>query len=381
MSVFPKGHGQSVPGIAYHEKNSTIIKDSNTVFSAKVLADAIMQESRDPDSILFQIYSWIGNNIAYDPAQLDHPTPYSSTSDLIQQVLKTRAAICQGYSALFDELCHLCGITSYVVTGYTQHEGIIDKIPHAWNAARINDKWYLFDPTWGAGGLQENIFIRHFSLDYYKIPPSISILQRMPFDPSWQLLPSPLRYEDFITGGETPETGDHYNFNDSIELFLAASPSDKLAIESRRVHERGLANPLIIEYCKFLDNSLEVYHANQMIDKKNAVVSEGNDAIENFNKSVNTFNQYVHAKNKQFRKPNLSDSEIRRMIEDTDSLLLSSELVVKSLHSEDPGLKRNITELSRNISDLRKAVDKEKIFVKKYCQTPAAKRVTLFSGR
>ena len=60
---------------------------------------------------------------------LDH-TPVAS--------LLYNLAVCQSYSAAFNHLIRMAGITGYV----------IDSDTHAWNAVLIDNKWYYIDTTW-----------------------------------------------------------------------------------------------------------------------------------------------------------------------------------------------------------------------------------------
>ena len=47
-------------------------------------------------------------------------------------------AVCQSYSAAFNHLVRMAGITGYV----------LDSDTHAWNAVLIDNKWYYIDTTW-----------------------------------------------------------------------------------------------------------------------------------------------------------------------------------------------------------------------------------------
>ena len=47
-------------------------------------------------------------------------------------------SVCQSYSAAFNHLIRMAGITGYV----------IDSDTHAWNAVLIDNKWYYIDTTW-----------------------------------------------------------------------------------------------------------------------------------------------------------------------------------------------------------------------------------------
>lgn len=63
---------------------------------------------------------------------------------------------------------------------------------HAWNAVKISGYWYLVDVTWDSSS--ENY---RYTNDYFLIPPQALIASHFPDNPAWQLLPSPLSYNDF----------------------------------------------------------------------------------------------------------------------------------------------------------------------------------------
>jgi len=342
------------------------------------IASAINNSSFSSAARIREIYSWVAQNIAYDPGQISNPDPYTSKEDLINQVLQKRKAICQGYAALFDSLCELCNIQSFVIHGYIKHNDIIDDIPHAWVAANLDGSWFLFDPTWGAGYMQNNEFVPRFSYDFYKISPAESLKSRMPFDPVWQLMKQPVSHKEFITGKPSGISTAEYNFNDSISVFLTAGKEDRIAIESRRVLEWGLLNKQITDYSNYLLNALDVIKKNKQVERNNEVVNWSNEAILNFNKAITAYNLYINAKNKQFMKPAYTDEQVKNLIQDPHALLYNSELILNNLEVYDPVMKKNLGELSRNIAELRKTIDQERAFVDNYCQTPAARRIMLF---
>ena len=54
-----------------------------------------------------------------------------------------KSAVCQGYTALFNELCLLNGYNAEGVVGYVK--GISDS--HMWSKVKIDNEWYYFDTT------------------------------------------------------------------------------------------------------------------------------------------------------------------------------------------------------------------------------------------
>ncbi len=99
------------------------------------------------------IYCWITNYIVYDVKSAEN---YDLVIGEPRSILKRRKTTCYGYASLFKDLCNRAGIQAQVVTGYTKNYevDINDSFffgDHAWNAAYIHGRWYLFDATWDAG--------------------------------------------------------------------------------------------------------------------------------------------------------------------------------------------------------------------------------------
>jgi transglutaminase/protease-like cytokinesis protein 3 len=61
----------------------------------------------------------------------------------------------------FNDLAQKSGIQSYIIEGYTKQYGKVSSLAHAWTAAKINNKWYVFDPTWGAGYVNNGKFFKN----------------------------------------------------------------------------------------------------------------------------------------------------------------------------------------------------------------------------
>jgi transglutaminase/protease-like cytokinesis protein 3 len=98
-------------------------------------------------------YAWIAKHVSYD----DNGYNTEDYGDLSAEgVLKSRKAVCDGFSNLYKALCDSMGLNAIKITGYAK--GYSYKIGskfrdtnHAWNAVKINGEWKLVDVTWGEG--------------------------------------------------------------------------------------------------------------------------------------------------------------------------------------------------------------------------------------
>lgn len=104
-----------------------------------------------------KIYRWITRNVKYD---------YSKNKTSAYDALVLRKATCNGYAALFYDLCRDSGIPCRIIIGYT--DTTRDAL-HAWNIVRIGKKWYNCDSTWDAGSIFQPYFLsgsKYFCSDH-----------------------------------------------------------------------------------------------------------------------------------------------------------------------------------------------------------------------
>ena len=70
-------------------------------------------------------------------------------------------AVCEGYAKAFQVLLRKAGICSFLITGSGINPSTGTPEGHAWNAVRINGKYYHVDVTWDDQG--ENLFYAYFN--------------------------------------------------------------------------------------------------------------------------------------------------------------------------------------------------------------------------
>ena len=133
------------------------------------------------------IYVWICHNITYD---VDAVFSGKSSNTKSEDVLVRGSAICGGYARLFESLSNKMGLQCKVISGYSKSGYSLNGMAptsanHAWNAVKIDDKWYLFDSTWGSGSLKGKKFIKKFSNFYFLCPESIFYYSHFPKDETW----------------------------------------------------------------------------------------------------------------------------------------------------------------------------------------------------
>lgn len=100
------------------------------------------------------IYEWVCANITYDSS-----TSGNSQNQLPQTVLETKKAMCDGYAQITQALLISIDIPCAFIVGYSpgnsadylsDDSSLFNSYSnHAWNAAYIDERWVLIEPTWG----------------------------------------------------------------------------------------------------------------------------------------------------------------------------------------------------------------------------------------
>jgi len=311
------------------------------------------------------IYFWISHNVRYDLNLLNSKKEYTNTSEILEEVLRDRRGVCQHYAELFHALSQSAGIRSFVITGYTRQNEQIDKISHAWNAVLIDARYYCIDVTWAAGHLENGKYKNEFDDRFFLVSPDEFIKTHMPFDPIWQFSDNPLSHKEFEKAdfSNLKKTSD-FNYTDSISFHMSLEPLEKLKQENRRIRQSGITNSLIRNLVTF--------------NQQNLISQKFNSAVGLFNKGVADFNEYILAKNKQFNATTMKDEDILGMLLAARLKVESADEIISELNPDRPDLTRTIHEMRNSIAEVKKNLDKEDDFVKKYIKTWKAFRMLLF---
>ena len=179
----------------YERIDATILLYPNRCNSPEDLSKFITRDFITDEEKVRAIYSWIIQNIEYDPKEykkFDYSFKHyrernlkeeETREKIIQRTIQSGVAVCEGYAMLFERLCELQGIDTYLVRGDTksnfQDIGRPFDTVHMWNVAYIDGKPYLFDSTWGAGKYHQK-FIKDTSYFYFKTPPQQFIKSHYP---------------------------------------------------------------------------------------------------------------------------------------------------------------------------------------------------------
>jgi hypothetical protein len=239
--------------------------------------------------------------------------------------------MCVNYASLFTAICNQVGVRSLVVQGYTKQRGFVGYIPHAWSAAVVDGSWYLFDPTWGSGYVENNVFVRKINETYFKATPEAFIATHMPFDPLWEFLYYPVNTEDFFNGKTAiDKTKPYFNYPDSIKVDAAEDTVTRETAEANRIKANGVRNSATADMIRHLQIDVLNRQGQGEADRQNKLIDAFNESSRNYNQSVALFNAFIDYRNNQF-KPARPDAEIQQMLDTAEHRLEAAKAEVAAI--------------------------------------------------
>jgi hypothetical protein len=351
--------------------NSMLQIPESSIASTQGIAGYINSNFSSANDKSRAIFIWIVRNIQYDVANMFVLKTNLKTNERIEKTLKTRKGVCSDYADLFNDIAGKTGIKSYVIPGYTKQKGVVDNIPHAWCAAMIDSTWYLFDPTWGSGYLQNAKFVKQVNNFYFKTKPEQIIKSHISFDPLWQFSNYPITNHEFYEGKNQVNTKKlFFNFKDTLAIYEKQSEMERLVSSSNRIEANGVKNSLIFNMLQYNKREIEVYNNNRVVDQYNS-------AGISFNIGVNLLNDFINYRNKQFT-PKKTDSGIQQMIDTVESSFRISLTQLNNIKNPDVNSSAMITQLNRSIRDATTNLNEQKSFLEKYLKTGKMFRKSLF---
>lgn len=142
------------------------------------------------------LHDYVADRVVYDVPALrtrDMP-PQDATT-----VFRERKGVCAGYAQLLAAMGVAAGEEIVIVVGDARTESSdLTGESHAWNAAQIDGAWYLIDPTWDAGHVDGDNFVKAYTTSNLFTPPDVFAVTHYPDEPRWQLQDPPIARGDFF---------------------------------------------------------------------------------------------------------------------------------------------------------------------------------------
>jgi hypothetical protein len=341
------------------------IPDTYTV-SVENMSTYIRQNFGSDTARIRAIYDWVTTHISYDVARfLARNNGPATQPPAAAEVLQARTAVCQGYAELFVALCKGAGIEAMSIGGYSKQQGKVSEVGHAWVAALLDNEWYLFDPTWGAGIVRNERFVKRYTNRFYKVPPAKFIEDHMPCDPMLQLLNHPLSPDEF-SEGKPAGTRILFNYNDSIRIFRQLSPLAQAGAELRRMELAGVSNKLLQERETYLKNTINAAASKDAFTEAQAA----------YQYSYDLYKTFMASKRNQFA--GLKDTEVRSSIDSIEFYIKKSRSVLQEANPKTDAQRSSKTRFTTALDQFWTEVVKQKDFVSRWLATDKEKRKQLF---
>jgi hypothetical protein len=186
---------------------------------AKIPQNIEAYRTANPDEYIRQIAAYINANSTNDFERVkkahdlvavmvhyDAANFWSNTvpDQSYRNVLKTRLAVCEGYSNLLKKLCDALKIPCDIVHGFGRGVGTSplsgdtpNNSNHAWNIVTINEESYLVDCTWNSGYMDGKVSKQQYTTDWLFLKAEHFIYTHYPENEKQQLLAAPLTAAQF----------------------------------------------------------------------------------------------------------------------------------------------------------------------------------------
>lgn len=342
-----------------------------------VLVSYLKQSLHSQDELIRAIYTWITQNIQYNiyATYISQNTEIKEEEE-VQTILKTREGNCKQYSLLFKAMAEKAGIKVFIIDGYNKREAVLLPDAHQWCAAEINEQWWLFDSTWGAGYVDNYKFIPDPNYRYFMLRPEDIQNTHMPFDPIWQFKECPLLYQEFDFGvTDSLSTHTFFNWKDSLAIMQQQELLPRLEASYNRMLMNGRKNKLVAYTLQLTQANIQIYRKSRMIETYKQVVSLQDVAAD-------SINHFIRYRNMAFT-PRLHNKKIQRMVFVPDSLIsLASSLLLTINENElAPQDKEGVIKMKEQIKNVGNFIEKQKEFLTKYFKASKRRRKDMFKAR
>ena len=341
---------------------------TSTTAIASYITDNFKTEN---DKVRASFY-YTASNISYDVTNMFDINFNETTQQKIAATLKSKKGVCIHYAETFNEINNKMGIQSYVIEGYVKKGGKVGDLAHAWNATKIDNKWYIFDPTWGSGYVDKGKFFKKLNNFYFKADPAKIIISHIPFDYLWQFLNYPITNSEFYQGKiQVNKSKKYFDFEKEISVYNSLKEEAQLFESAERIKKNGLKNGMIVDRYQNKQVELNNLRNNNSVEKLNTIIAE-------MNETVVLLNDFIYYRNNKF-KPTLPDEEIRKMIEIPKEKLKKCTQDIYQAGTLNDQNANQVESIKKNLNNTLAQAEEHSVFVKNYLSKSKLVRETMFS--
>lgn len=199
---------------------------SPTRYDWSGLAGSIVGDATGKREQAYRIYRYLCDNIRYDTSLTIHDA---------DRCYETKSGVCQAYCEMFYRLGAAVGLQVEIIGGKSKNRhGRVGDIGHAWVFAYTDGHaGILIDPTWGAGAVNNGVFVHQENDDsWFDVDPYWMMFSHYPDEAENQLIDRPV---DFRTWTGLPYyvpamQGAGFNGRELLNRCLAGESPDLPAL-------------------------------------------------------------------------------------------------------------------------------------------------------
>ena len=242
------------------------------------------------------IYDWVKSNIVYDSVRFEKiyikkEIEKDFSINNCSSTLSKRKAVCSGFSFLFASLCENVGVDCFPIYGYARIPNDALDVPnHIWAVFKINQKWYLADPTWDSNDFEyyTKKGLKDFPRKFFMVEPNEFLTNHLPLDPLWQLSEKPVSFIDWRDENFTSEVfinKNSFNLSDTLRKFESLNSHDKFLNGINRIVKES-------HYSYIGFNELFNYYSKSFSEQANS--------YNDFNRKINLNNRNIQEMAKKY---------------------------------------------------------------------------------
>jgi len=150
---------QDMQALAYYTTASRMVQSTDAAIVR--LSESLTAGLTDDYAKALAVHDWVATNIWYDNDAVKAGKPPAADA---LTTLKTRTAVCEGYSNLYVALLRAADIPARTVTGYGMTASLtggwtserMKEENHAWSEVYVDGRWMFVDVTWNSANSIEN---------------------------------------------------------------------------------------------------------------------------------------------------------------------------------------------------------------------------------
>ena len=339
--------------------------------STDLIANYISQNFQTKEDKIRASFYFTTSNINYDVENMFTQKPNQSLEEKVNNTLKSRKGVCMHYAAIFRDINLKLEIETFIVDGYTKLYGKIAELSHVWCAIKTGDNWFLYDPTWSSGFVNNNVFTKKHNNIYYKASPEVFIQSHMPFDYIWQFSNYPTTNQEFYDGKTAiNKSKTYFDFELEITKIPKFTPKEVSTNALERITANGIKNKLIQESINFKNKEIAFHNQVSNLDNYK-------DIINDYNNNLITYNAFVNFRNQRFL-PSVTDQELKDMIEMPLDKFLDCQNRTYKMQAVDQNNIANVKSFKKNLITVIQQAQIHNEFVKLYLTKDLEERKKMF---